>query len=152
MTRNWSLIVLLTYSVVFYIWAHADAWNSRNRQRIADRRRLWQMNNSDFTAPFQGMMKRRWEGLKRQSGDRTQVAREKRRKWNYRIIYFSTHETRIKLNHPSPTSQKNVHPSKKINFLFIPTCYSCCSNRLTLNCLSSILKRNIFKFLYAAWE
>lgn len=80
MTRNWTLIVLLTYSVVFHIWRHTDAWNNHNRQRIADRRYLWQMNNNGSAIPFQRMMKRRWEALKRQSNDRTQVAREKRRK------------------------------------------------------------------------
>jgi len=77
MIKDWSLIVLLVCYIVFY--TYVDAWNNHGRHRIADRRRLWQMN--DNGSAFSAIRKRKWESPKFPNNNtRTQIAREKRRK------------------------------------------------------------------------
>ncbi|XP_011160870.1 uncharacterized protein LOC105196560 [Solenopsis invicta] len=76
MTRDQSLIALLMCCIVFHIYV--DAWNNRGRHKIADRRRLWQLNdNGSGLSGTAGMMKRKWE-LSKFPNNRTQITREKR--------------------------------------------------------------------------
>ncbi|RLU15192.1 hypothetical protein DMN91_012186 [Ooceraea biroi] len=78
MTGNRSSIVLLICCIALCV--QVDAWNDRSRHRLAERRRLWQMNNNRpaGAASLQGTTRRKWESAMLQGNNRTQVAREKR--------------------------------------------------------------------------
>ncbi|XP_011149936.2 uncharacterized protein LOC105189507 isoform X2 [Harpegnathos saltator] len=78
MFRNCTPVVLLLIYCLA-LCTHVDAWNNRGRHRVADRRRLWQTNDSDFVAISpRDTAKHRWESPKFPTDNRTQVARQKR--------------------------------------------------------------------------
>jgi len=58
-----------------------DAWNDRDRHKLAERRRLWNVNHNGPAVTLQGAMRRKWQSPISQNNNRTQITREKRRKW-----------------------------------------------------------------------
>ncbi|XP_012535462.2 uncharacterized protein LOC105836164 [Monomorium pharaonis] len=81
------LIALLMCCIMFHIYV--NAWNNRGRHRIADRRRLWQINDtgSAFSRPA-GIMKRKWDSSKFPNNNHTQIAREKRLFSLFTVVKF----------------------------------------------------------------
>ncbi|KAL0103614.1 hypothetical protein PUN28_017709 [Cardiocondyla obscurior] len=74
MIKDRSLITLLICSIVFH--SCIDAWNNGGRHRIADRRRLWQMNDNGSILSAARVTKRKWES--KFPNNHTQMARDKR--------------------------------------------------------------------------
>ncbi|XP_025075050.1 uncharacterized protein LOC105430978 isoform X2 [Pogonomyrmex barbatus] len=76
MIRDQSLIALLICLILLH--TYIDAWHNRSRHRIADRRRMWQINGNRPAFTTSGIMKRKWESSEFQNNNLTQNIREKR--------------------------------------------------------------------------